>query len=410
MPYFGDIFVPWITETDTSITKNTVEKNFVDEAPEVFEITTNLESGSYSLIFNEDQHPRQESFTEQKDAVRSMPTRHGTEFPVEFAGNKGYVVVNGSTVNTTPSEEIQEGEINILFLDEEDYKAAFKVRSFSAKDPFDTPDPDSDYQGILALPQEAQNVTSDFGISPDFSIEGEDGVMGFYDYERFQQTISYDPPSDDFTALPRINPCRITDSSGNRVYSDKAIQSGSVISNGVARVERTISDNFAFEFYHGGDWILIDELVDDIFNSEYGYASINENMEVVVDWTEQVSVRMLRGHPMFELQLTGSFVEKPESNFISFFYGDTLIDENVGDDENQYIVVEDNDTGLQAFITAFNDINLSWNDGEFTISGRFDEDVDYSFHIGIIPPEVNYLTYIDRLYNLGSYQKTFVEK
>jgi hypothetical protein len=387
MTYFGDVAIPWVVSKDTSISKDIVEKNFVDEPPQVYELTPNLEAGTYSAIFNETVHDKNESFEEQQDAVLSMASRHGTEFPFELGGDAGYVLVNNASTSITPSEEIEEGEIDLRYLDDDTYRSAVKVNPQNPQN--------SDYnvtpeETLVAFPAfvDVVNETSDFTIST------EDSDLDLYIVDS-SKVYEYNEDPTDMSKSQRESICRLYNSNDLRLYSDsKVVDNGSYINNSLIRVDYN-GESSTIEYYDNGWTSLID--VDLSFDS--GYALENSNDKVTLEFVNGYSSSVYRGFSIVEYTFSG----KSEFKFIadvsragpeSYYYG---YEHRLG---YELVVMRESSDGY-------------WDLFEFTPDTfgikNLNPSKEYTVYLGVIPPEVNDSDYRRYVYNLGKRSRTFTQ-
>jgi hypothetical protein len=383
--WFGDIGTAWITEKSTDLSKEVIEKNFVDAPPQVYELTPNLESGTYSLILNEQYHPRQETFREQRDGVRSMPSRHGTEFPFELAGDKGYVLPESTSVSITPSEEIEEGEVTLRFLEDETYRPAIKTTAFPVSQKF-APTPE---ESVLPVPSIAENTPTS-----DYTVTGENGDMEYYIYSD-TNIFEYDHPSN-HTEIERVNTNRLFDSSDERVYSDKGVSAGSYVENGLIRGTYN-SDNISLEYYDSS-WVSIGDIT--VPTQADGYAKENENYELETEWIDSHNSKYYRGYPMVEVTLDG------QTSFD--FTSDATID-FIEESADWYRIVQDAN-GRHLFVVRESD-DGQFNVGTQTISvDNIQSSKEYTFYVGVVPSSFGLVDFARYVYNIGEWRRSFVQR
>lgn len=398
---FGDIIIPFLTSKDTSIDRNVTEKNFVDSPPQVFELNSNLEAGTYSAILNESIHPRNESFEEQMDAVQSMPARHVTEFPFEVGGDRGHIMVNSATSTISPSLETRESEIDIRFFEQETYRPGAVVSSFAFDDSY-SPSP---VESVYPVPSTAQNVVDGNGnsLSPTYTVYGEDGSLDLYPYSG-KTTIEFDRPAD-YSSGEQINPVRVYNSEGERIYSDsKILDVGSQIDNGLIRA--TYNDTSTNLEFFDESWGNIGS-----FNASAskGYCVDNTNYEVNADFITGCTTEVWRGFPVVRFDVSGgtSYSVTSSSSF-------TTVDSST----NWYRVVEDSNDQQIVFVRTTTDGSFTTDSSSVGVDSLF-ETKNYTFFVGIVPREedsvgngytVNYSDFARYIYNRGSWKRTLVQR
>ena len=295
--WFGDIGVAFITDKDTDISKNNVDKNFVDNPPVVYGLTSDIESGSYNIGLHEELHPRSETFKEQRDGVRSMVERSAGDLPFDMSGDQGHLVVEGSTTSITPSAEIERASIDIRFLNDSEYQPAFLVKP----GPFDGEYEPTPVESLIPIPSEITSVDAD-GVSAtsNFTVTTEDGDMEYYKYSS-EAVFSYDiPNSIDYTLPERIAPVRVTDD-GERIYStDRLVETTPTLSNGIIEAEYN-STQVDFSVYDSS-WSDIGNVS---VSRDEGYPATNTNYKSEVSFLNGYDSTMYRGYPAVQFDIDG---------------------------------------------------------------------------------------------------------
>lgn len=393
--WFGDIPISILTDKDTSIEKEVVEKNFVDSPPQVFEVDVGLESGTYNAVHNEKLHPRDEGLDEQIDAVQSMVARHAAELPFELSGDKGHVMIESATSDITPSKEFRESSIDIRFFSETSYKPAFSLSADRHNDSFDT----EPLESLLALSGQVENVEDSDGnsVSSEFSLDGESGSFDYYLYDDSREVISYDRNPSDYTSDERINPVRLYNGSDRRIYSDsKALHESSRLENGLVRLSFDSSESYLL-IYDDEDWKEIGNLN---FTLEDGYSSENTSHKIDVETVEEHKASLFRGFTVFELELDG----------VSEFRFDTDDSLSTGDTSNSwYRTVENGDGDEIILIRTSTDGSFDDTDSYLEVGGLTDSDT-YTFYLGIVPADVDSEDYARYVYNIGRQNQTMIQR
>ena len=390
MPWFGEIFVPWLTDKDTSIDRDTVEKNFVDSPSDVYDLTPSLEAGTYNIILNEKVHEKNESFSEQKDAVLSMPSRHGTEFPFQSASDQGYVVVENASVTTFPSLETREGEIELRYLDKNTFSPAVKVNPVKFdKDEFGTDvEP---VETLFALPSSisVSNLTANYTVT---SLEGDVDL-----YVIDSKTVAeYSEDTFDKSTSQNQSICRLFDSGNNRIYSGSpVVDNGSELDNSLIRSTYNGTESVV-EFYDGSNWISIGS-TQLPFNE--GYAQENENKEVSVRFRNDNESTIYRGISAVEYKFSG------ETDF-TFDATNSVTEQSLNSFYGHW---QDDSTGEDIIL-----VRTSSDGSFFTNSGTFGVNSltstkEYTVYLGVVPSSVSVSDYVRYIYNIGNRTNTFVQ-
>lgn len=384
MTWFGDIYIPWITEKDTSIDREVIEKNFVGESPQVYEFNPDLESGTYSIVLNEKIHPLEESFKEQRDSILSMTDRHGTEFPFNVGGDIGFALVNSSSVNMFPSAEIQRGEIEARFLPLDSYNSSIVFNPSKIKGEFNINSSDS----LVAFPSEV-----DISQSPEYTINSEDGQIDLYKFD--SRTILSILNDENLSEFERQSICRVFNSLEERIYSDqKEIDTGSNVDNSVIKVE--FSDSFQNVFIWDSGWKNIGRLV---YNYETGFARENFNDKINVETNIDYNLNIYRGLPLFHVTFSNrtAFDFEPENQIVS-------------SSDNEYYLLAEDSEGNEIIIIRFSQ-DGEFNQSDFLLAVEdLEQQKEYDVIVGYVPESIEASVYADYLYNIGSRRRTFTEK
>ncbi len=388
MTWFGDIDIPWLTDKDTSITKDVIEKNFVDEPPQVYELTPNLEAGTYTLILNEKYHNKNESMSEQEDAVLSMVPRHGTEFPFAISGDKGYALVESASVTTTPTLEIRNGDVEIRFLDIEKYRSAVKTKPKPLpRSNFNTSsDP---IESIIAFPSNLDIID----YNSDYTVSTEEGNIDLYVFS--DRTVFEYNELDNVYESQQIAICRLFNSDGERLYSDsKVIDNNSYISNGLIK-NIYLNDRADLEYYDG-EW---NDIGSSLIPFNDGYASTNENDEIECQFVNGNRSSLYRGFSVVRYDFTdeSSFEFEPYKSFTK---------ESVEDYYSHYVDEDGHDLIL---LRTSNDGNFFNGDDVFGIENLFTSN-EYTVYVGVVPENIPVSDYARYVYNFGNRERTFTQK
>lgn len=385
MPWFGDIFIPWVTTKDTSISRDTVEKNFVDAPPQVFELNENLEAGTYTVILNESVHERNESFSEQTDAVNSLPARHVTELPFAVGGDKGHIIVENATTSITPSQQMREGEADIRFLDADSFQPAITVEAYSEGDFSPTPE-----ESVVPIPASAT-----VSQTPQFTLTSADGDIDFYMYST-RENIAYTLPSD-YTSVEQTAPVRLYNSNSERIYSDtRAIGVGVEMDNSIIRANYGSSQTNLS--YFDGSWQAIGNVN---FTGGTGYAPDFANYETTLEFVNGGDTSTCyKGLPLVEFTTDG------ETDF-TFTSAESV---TTGSSGNHYYSVTMDSSGYElVVIRTSSDGSFTENVDGISVTG-LDSSTEYTFFTGIVPSSVAVSDLSRWMVNRGIWRRTMVQK
>lgn len=385
MPYFGDINLPWLVSKDTSISKDFVEKNFVDQPSQVYELTPDLEAGTYSAILNETVHDKGESFEEQQDAVLSMVSRHGTEFPFNVAGDDGYIIVSGATTVTDPRQEIRDAELDVRFLDTDDYNGAVIVNPFSYRGgAFDSQA--EPHESLVGFPSSINVV----GKTSDYTVTGQEGDIDYYIISD-REVVEYEETD---LNSQQESICRLFNSSDERVYSDsRVVDNGSTVDNSLIRVTYN-SSNSQVEYYDGG-WVTIGTAGLSFNNA---YTSINENDEIEIAFINENTSSVYRGFSIVKY----SFSDQTEFTFNS----DTSVTSIT--EEDYYAHWEDGNGRDIVVVKTFNGGDFYTDSSDLGVENLLSSD-EYDLFFGIVPSSISVSDFARYVYNIGSRKRTFVQ-
>jgi len=383
--WFGDIAVSLISDKNTDITVDTIEKNFVEGSSQTYKLNSNLESGTYTLFLNSKYHPRDESLRMQRDALKSMPYRHVTEFPYQDGGEQGYILPESVTATHTPSEEFDEGQITLRFLDDFQYRPAIDVEAEEYSDGFG---PDKK-ESLIAIPSIVENVEGEDGsLTPDYT-----GELDYYAYE--DDVIEYDLPDSDFTAAERKSPVRVYDSfpMNERIYSpNRELANSSTIENDFIYSETQVSSE---KIYDESKKLLGDVKLDANMS---GYLRETGNYYSEIHFHNSYSKSVRRGFPFVGYSFSGKnvFEFSLDNSFFTF------------SENGYYVVVEDGENNEIIIIAT--DSDGSWNNNSGTVSRQnLDSTKEYTFFVGynIGIPSSELARYI---YNTGTVKRTLVQR
>ena len=383
--WFGDIAVSLISDKNTDITVDTIEKNFVEGSSQLYKLNSNLESGTYTLFLNSKYHPKDESLRVQRDAFKSMPHRHVTEFPYQDGGEQGYILPESVTTIQTSSEEFDEGQITLRFLDDCQYRPAIDVEAKHFSDDFS---PEKE-ESLIAIPSIVENVEGEDGsLSPEYT-----GKLDYYTYE--DNVIEYDLPDSDFTAAERTSPVRVYDSfsMNERIYSpNRELANSSTIENNVIYSETQTSLE---KIYDESKKLLGDVKLD---ASTSGYLRETGNYYSEIHFHDSYSKSVRRGFPFVGYSFSGknTFEFSLDNTFLTF------------SENGYYVVVEDEENN--EIIVIATDSDGFWNSDSETVSREnLDSTKEYTFFVGynIGIPNAELARY---MYNVGSVKRTLVQR
>lgn len=420
--WFGDIAVGWLTDKDTSIGQDIVEKEFFDDPPQVYDLNTNLENGDYSFVLNESVHPRGETLIEQIDGTRSMPTRHPSEFPFKLAGDKGHVVPDNVSVSITPSQKIEVGDISLRFLEDNEYRSGFNVNASK----FDGDYTPSTVHSVLPIPKISKNVQKDgISVQQDNIIDGKDGLIEYYKYT--DNLFEYDLPTDDYTKSERINPVRVFEAVVNgsgsygteygtdyasvggvddirRVYSDVfAFEDNVVVGNGFI-LSFFLSDKIELYYYDSGadSWKLLGQV--NFSRTSKEYIKFISNYQSTVGFVDSYDVVCNKGFPVIRFDFT-------DESQLEFEAPSVSISNFQNTTHYTWFDVEKSAKGFM-FI-AESDGSWGYTDGagsDYVRRTGLDTNKEYSVWVGWLPSEFSESDLADYLYSIGDVNRSMIKK
>lgn len=410
MVFLGDINIPWVTEKNTSINRDVVEKNFVHEPPQVYELTPDLESGTYNAILHETVHARNESFTEQIDAVRSLPDRHPSELPIDLAGDVGHVAVNAASSSLTPSNEVREASLELRFLEQEDYRSAVIGTAQSFSSDFDT----TAVESAMPIPSVASNVEDSDGnsLSPEYSVETADGEIAYYHYDTNRTVIEYDLPSP-VSYAERTAPVRLYNVDGNygenygdsyggtlrRFYSDyKSFQYGTV-RNELLEVSPDSGACTLWRYRNSSDdWA---ELGSVQVGATDGYGEEVANYSTTVNFVDAYNLTLDRGATVTK------FSNVTDTTEFEFDASNTL---QSGQDNGYYYHATDSAGNELIVIRESSEGQFSQSGGSISVTG-LDTNTEYTFYVGhVLTDSVNVDDYTRFIANRGIWDRSLVRR
>lgn len=420
MPYFGEIHIPWLTNKDTSVTRDLVEKGFVDGPPQVYELTSDFEAGTYSAVLNEDAHARSETLSEQRDAVLSMPSRHASEMPFEIGGDKGYLAVESSTASYTVNTSIDLAEMDVRFLDRESYKPGCRVSpaGLNQTNGYDV----TPVESVFPLPATVENVKFEgSSVSPEYTILDDDVDIDFYLYDK-EGIFTWEHPDADFTSPARRGIPDAFDWNDTKIYSsdkplaDNDSASEGYIDNGIVKLD---FPNGTYEISQSGtnDSIgnsncqsegisYISEKTTDktVFDSWWDYSGGSDS------YIHDFEATVRRG--MYSVEYHARNLSD-SSNFSNYdeFWQDFFDSTDSVDFSNGWYAEISSDN--KTFVIVKGSTDGDWkteNSGDRVLVDNLDIDKDYRFIVSRVPIDTLASDYARHLYNLGSWKRTMVQK
>jgi len=388
MVYIGDIDIPILTEKDTSIDRDVVEKNFVDAPPQRYELIPSLESGTYTALLHEKVHDRNESFAEQIDSVRSLPYRNVSECPIEVSSERGYLAVDVGSISIIPSLQVRESEIDVRFLDFDTYIPAIKCNAQSYSEDFDVTE-----ESVIPIPTFVQEVnknnTSD---TPSFSITAEETTFGYYTYTQ-GDILDYIPSDSDITQVERESPVRLFDGSNNRIYSGSSNFNDFSLSNGVLKFERQ-SDTVYVDTWDSG-WQRAGNFV---LDSDVGYLPDFGNYETTVETISENRISSHRGFWVNRVTITGR----------NQFQFNVDID-TVDNQTSLYHSVNTVDGYTAILVRGQNEGNINTMTNSILVD-NLNSSEEYTYFIGFVPDELTSQEAAEYAFTRGNWKRSLKQR
>jgi hypothetical protein len=392
---FGEIDIPIITSKDTSVSKNVTEKNFVDELPRVYELTEDLESGTYSIVLNKELHPADSPLKVQRDSVISMPEYHPAELPFDDGNDSGFVLVESASTDITSSQEIDRGELSIRFMEESEYTPAVRTQAVPASDDFSISS--STAQGIFGVPTSVSLNGTPTSLG---TITSPNADIDLYSYDsslnNWQYSSSNYVATTKQSAVTTISTGLVAEKMFSSAFSKKE---PFLHQNGLMRSR--ISSDYLLDYYDGSSW-----------NS--GIASVNFDSQSNRGFVENpgsrtqslnipksnLKVSSWKGLPAQKLTFSGKSSVTLDvlnginsSNLYSYYvaWNDGTFD---------YVFVRYSDSGYFS-VSSANDI-VEWK--------GLDSSKEYEFVFGKVPStqELSSQKYASRLFSIGKQEPTLI--
>lgn len=396
---FGEIEIPIITSKDTSISKDVTEKNFVDELPRVYELTEDLESGTYSIVLNKGLHPSDFSLKVQRDSVISMPEYHPAELPFDDGNDSGFVLVESASTDITPSQEIDRGELSIRFMEESEYTPAVRTQAVPASDDFSISS--STAQGIFGIPTGVSLNGTPTSLG---TITSASGDIDLYSYDSSLNNWQYS--SSDYVATTKQSAVT-TFSIGSvleKMFSSAFSKKESFLhQNGLlrSRIGPSQSNDCLFDYYDGSSWNNDIASVNFGLKSDRGFVenpgSRTQSLNIPKD---NLKVGSWKGIPAQKITFSGeSSVAVKVSNGISNYdLHNYYVSWNDGTFD--YVFVRYSGSGYFSVSTANNEVGWS----------GLDSSKEYEFVFGKIPStqELTPEKYASRLFSIGKQEPTLI--
>jgi len=120
----GDTYVPLVTEKDISIDKDTDMKEFVGKtasaSDDAFDIDSQYERGTYTVVLNQEAHPGSLSLSNQKDELEALTDSDPSNNQIAAPGGETIyaAVENVNIENIGGEQEVRRGSIDLILLEE----------------------------------------------------------------------------------------------------------------------------------------------------------------------------------------------------------------------------------------------------------------------------------------------------
>lgn len=405
--WFGDIGIPWIISRDTSISKETIEKNFARQPPYIFEKDPETESGSYTAILNKEAHEEDWDLNKQEDAVLSMAGRNPVELPFQVSNTRGHIYVTNSSVSRRlSSDDYTDISLDVKFYPDEFYPAfRLKSKEISRKG-------HTDYRSAVPISSAAGDVVDSSGdvLSPEFSIPSHTGDIDFYEYT--DDVYTYERNDSEYHLDEYIGTVNVRDRRFDQERQMRSLLgiSGS-IENDIYRADITPpgGGDYHIETYFredGGIWRHSGEIEYDNPGSLFilDYSNYSSTISSP-DFDNVRDIRMFKGYPMVSLSA--------ESEMSTSYYMEGATEVSSGDaPETQYVVMghPERDFKLIAIsgnpdipIETSGDLSLEYDSSNATDSTNFE------VFFGVLPDGVDSEKYADYVINISEWKRTLVK-
>lgn len=381
MVWFGDVDVPIISDVGTAFNVETVNTNFVDNAPQSYKLYSELEQGTYTVFLNQEIHERSETLSEQRDSLTGMVERHGSEFPINDRSEEGFLLVDAVDIFQTSSEMVDEAEIDTRYLSSDEYKGAIRCNSINITDDFDIEE-----KSLIPTPSTVSVEKDGISVNPYKTISYSGTDVDYYEYET--GTFSWIKNNFD-SSYERKIPVRLT-SESERIYSTDNVLTDFKIDNVCASVESdSQNNNTIIKNPDGGTVAEVD------FTYSDGYTTINTNDIVNVHSTGDETITSFRGYPFFRYDINNRTDFEVNVNSL------TEVEE-----DNHYIVVS-NGNGDDVIVVRAEDIG-SFTTDNTTVSVEVNG-AETSFFVGYVPNNLSYEETARVAFSRGSWRRTFLK-
>jgi len=381
MVFLGDVDVPILSEVNTDLISETSDKDFVDEPPRSYNLYSNLEAGTYTFLLTPKLHSRGESFEEQRDSILALVERHGSEFPIDYRSESGFLVANKISYFESPSELIDEVEVDIRYMPYSKYKSAIVANAENYSQDFSVTE--ESFFGIDSEVVVYKNGSIETAYT---NLNTADGDVSYYTYSDDTLSLEIDPFESEFerTAL-----CRLF--SNGRIYSTRKSISDFELNNSI--IKSSFAQNNSVISAYDSQW---KEIATIPFQHSDGYVEENTNDVIDCHSTTGESVSIYRSIPTIQYNIDS------RTSFDVEFSTDSVVEQN-----SHYIAVDDPD-GNTVLIVKGSDIGDSFTVNSGSVSVENLNNSEATFFVGFVPDEFTVEEVVRMCYSRGSTRRTFI--
>jgi hypothetical protein len=382
MVWIGDIDVPIISSQNSDLILETIDKDFVDNPPQSYKLYSNLEAGTYSFLLVEETHARSHSLQEQRDAMLGMVERHGTEFPINYRSDTGFLIANSLDLFETSSELYDEAEMDVRFMPYDDYKAGLITNAENHSTDFTVTE-----ESLFAV-DSSVNVYKNGSLKSGYAtITTDDGDVDYYWYSDDTLGLEIDPFDSEYE---RVGLCRLF--SSGRIYSTRKPIGEFVLNNSIVKADFANNESVISAF--DSNW---SEIATVPFAHTDGYVEKNTNDSIICHSTTDESASIYRAIPAVEYGI------KNRSKFEVQFTTNSVVSQ-----DNHYIAVSD-DSGNEIIVVKGEDVGSDFqvNSDSITVDSIGNEETTY--FVGFVPSELTAEEVARASFSRGNLRRTFLK-
>lgn len=114
----GNKEIPLLVSKSTSVSRDTIVKDFVEQDSELFQDNRSFESGTYSAFLNPDNHSQGKSIEKQMEDVRTILDRTAESNDIEYTDGTAYLAVQSISDVIDVNPNLREVELDVIVLED----------------------------------------------------------------------------------------------------------------------------------------------------------------------------------------------------------------------------------------------------------------------------------------------------